>query len=444
MKKIKNVIKKMSLTQQLSFMVVSIFLFLVVFFFGFLTLNIDSFVESQIFNITRDSQDTVIQNYLLGRTGTSLFGSSASNIVHVIYEDDGLPLISTNVPLEYSFPGITKIIEDKLEVVTPDMRLNMRFEKNSLISMKGINQSTTIVSIMPIEYHNQFRSALINSFVYMIVLVIGIVFVLLLFWVATIIHSLGLIQEFIEKSKNNQEAELKLDRGDEIGQLANVLVEMQDELHYQQKQKEEMLQNISHDLKTPVATIKSYSEAIKDGIYPYETLEKSVDVIIEHADRLEKKVFNLLMLNRMDYMTHEKISSNTEVDLEPIVQQVIVSTKQIRPDIEINFETKGSMFFGEEEPWRVVVENLLDNALRYSKTRVDIHLDDHQFSIYNDGERVPNKKLKSFFKAYEMGDKGQFGLGLAIVSRVVTNYNYKVSATNKKYGIEFKIERKEA
>lgn len=444
MKKIKNVIKKMSLTQQLSFMVVSIFLFLVVFFFGFLTLNIDSFVESQIFNITRDSQDTVIQNYLLGRTGTSLFGSSASNIVHVIYEDDGLPLISTNVPLEYSFPGITKIIEDKLEVVTPDMRLNMRFEKNSLISMKGINQSTTIVSIMPIEYHNQFRSALINSFVYMIVLVIGIVFVLLLFWVATIIHSLGLIQEFIEKSKNNQEAELKLDRGDEIGQLANVLVEMQDELHYQQKQKEEMLQNISHDLKTPVATIKSYSEAIKDGIYPYETLEKSVDVIIEHADRLEKKVFNLLMLNRMDYMTHEKISSNTEVDLEPIVQQVIVSTKQIRPDIEINFEAKGSMFFGEEEPWRVVVENLLDNALRYSKTRVDIHLDDHQFSIYNDGERVPNKKLKSFFKAYEMGDKGQFGLGLAIVSRVVTNYNYKVSATNKKYGIEFKIERKEA
>ena len=348
------------------------------------------------------------------------------------------------MPLEYSFQGITKIIEDKLEVVTPDMRLNMRFEKNSLISMKGINQSTTIVSIMPIEYHNQFRSALINSFVYMIVLVIGIVFVLLLFWVATIIHSLGLIQEFIEKSKNNQEAELKLDRGDEIGQLANVLVEMQDELHYQQKQKEEMLQNISHDLKTPVATIKSYSEAIKDGIYPYETLEKSVDVIIEHADRLEKKVFNLLMLNRMDYMTHEKISSNTEVDLEPIVQQVIVSTKQIRPDIEINFETKGSMFFGEEEPWRVVVENLLDNALRYSKTRVDIHLDDHQFSIYNDGERVPKKKLKSFFKAYEMGDKGQFGLGLAIVSRVVTNYNYKVSATNKKYGIEFKIERKEA
>ena len=48
-----------------------------------------------------------------------------------------------------------------------------------------------------------------------------------------------------------------------------------------------MIHNISHDLKTPIATIKSYGESIKDGIYPYDTLEKSVDVIIENADRLE-------------------------------------------------------------------------------------------------------------------------------------------------------------
>lgn len=278
----------------------------------------------------------------------------------------------------------------------------------------------------------------------MIVLVIGFVFILLLFWVGTIIHSLTQIKEYVEKSKNNEEAILKLDREDEIGQLGAVLVEMQDELHYQQKQKEEMLQNISHDLKTPVATIKSYSEAIKDGIYPYDTLEKSVDVIIEHADRLEKKVFNLLMLNRMDYMTHEKISNDETILLESIIEQVVVSTKQIRPEINVSIEAKGSVFVGQEEPWRVVVENLLDNAIRYAHTKVDIYVDDHFFTIYNDGDKVPKKKLKSFFKAYEMGDKGQFGLGLAIVNRVVTNYNYSITARNKDKGIEFKIERKGA
>ena len=54
---------------------------------------------------------------------------------------------------------------------------------------------------------------------------------------------------------------------------ADALVTMKDELTRQEKAKEEMIHNISHDLKTPIATIKSYSESIKDGIYPYGTLE---------------------------------------------------------------------------------------------------------------------------------------------------------------------------
>ncbi len=49
---------------------------------------------------------------------------------------------------------------------------------------------------------------------------------------------------------------------------------MREELLRQEKTKEEMIHNISHDLKTPIATIKSYGESIKDGIYPYGTLEK--------------------------------------------------------------------------------------------------------------------------------------------------------------------------
>ena len=443
MKKIKNVIKKMSLAQQLLFMVVSIFIFLIVFFFGFLSLNIDAFVEAQMFSVIHDNQDDVIENYLLGKTGSSLFGSSASNVVHIIYEEESVPLTSTTGSLEEMFPGINESLNELVSEVTLDSRKDERFDKTSLISVKKINEGSIIASIMPMEYLSQFKDALLNSFVYMIILVISFVFVLLLFWVGTIIHSLNQIKDYIEKTRRNEEASLNIDRKDEIGELADVLVEMQEELAFQQRQKEEMLQNISHDLKTPVATIKSYSEAIKDGIYPYDTLDKSVDVIIEHADRLEKKVFNLLMLNRMDYMTHEKIKRDEMLDLEPIVEQVIVSSKHIRPEIEITVNVDGSSVYGQEEPWRVVIENLLDNAIRYSLTKVVIEVRDHYFSIYNDGKPVPEKKLRTFFKPYEMGEKGQFGLGLAIVHRVVTNYNYIIDAKNVNNGIIFEIKRKE-
>ena len=84
-----------------------------------------------------------------------------------------------------------------------------------------------------------------------------------------------------------------------------------------------MIQNISHDLKTPIATIKSYGESIKDGIYPYETLEKSVDVIIEHADRLEKKVYSLIMLNKLGYLTDDGMAGDT-LDMSAVINKAIL------------------------------------------------------------------------------------------------------------------------
>ena len=122
---------------------------------------------------------------------------------------------------------------------------------------------------------------MINSVVYITVIVVGFFFIILLMWVLTLLHPLNLIRNYIEKIKLGKMPSQKLNRKDEIGELADALVAMRDELRKQEKTKEEMIHNISHDLKTPIATIKSYGESIKDGIYPYETLEKSVDVIIE-------------------------------------------------------------------------------------------------------------------------------------------------------------------
>lgn len=423
--------------------VVSIALFLIVFFFGFLTLSIDTFVNSQMYQLIHNAQDAVIDNYLVGKTGMSLFGSSDSNIMHVIYLRDGVPLVSSDANIEEMAPGIYTQIANVMDASEFEERYDELYGQTSLISIKNVNREATIASIMPLTYQHEFKTTLLNSIVYMVILVTIIMFMLLLYWVGSIIHPLNQIRDYIMRIRSNQDSELRIDRGDEIGELASVLVEMNQELRRQEALKEEMLQNISHDLKTPVATIKSYSEAIKDGIYPYETLEKSVDVIIEHANRLEKKVYNLLMLNRMDYITYQQIDVDATVNFEEIVNQVIVSTKQIRPEIDITLQVDDSYFMGQEEPWRVVVENLIDNALRHAQSKVIIELKDHYLSIYNDGKSIPEQKLSSLFKPYEMGEQGQFGLGLAIVYRVVTNYNYQIRAVNYDFGVAFIIDRKE-
>ena len=214
---------------------------------------------------------------------------------------------------------------------------------------------------------------------------------------------------------------------------------MREELKRQEKTKEEMIHNISHDLKTPIATIKSYAESIKDGIYPYDTLEKSVDVIIHNSERLEKKVYSLLFLNRLEYLTG-KDNEDVMCDMKSVVEMVVLNTKVIRSDIEMETNLTSSFFRGSEEAWRVTVENILENALRYAQTMIVITLDEKQLCIYNDGPQIREDKLQSMFKPYEKGQGGQFGLGLSIVHKVVTANKYRVVAENVETGgVIFKI-----
>ena len=262
-------------------------------------------------------------------------------------------------------------------------------------------------------------------------------------WVGYLIHSLKQIEVYINKYRKGQKAELKLDRNDEVGELGRAIVQMNDEIKRQEQLKEEMVQNISHDLKTPIATIKSYGESIKDGIYPYETLEKSVDVIIEHANRLEKKVHSLLLLNRMGYLIAED-KGNDKTDMKAVIEKVILSLKVFKPSIELKTDLTSCSYYGSEEPWRVVIENILDNALRYAKTEITIDLKPDYCIIYNDGINIPEERIEQLFRPYEKGQGGQFGLGLAIVKRVLTAYHYTIRIKNLSYGVQFIIEKEKS
>lgn len=286
---------------------------------------------------------------------------------------------------------------------------------------------------------NAFKSTFVSIVMDITIFVVGLFFVIIMLWVGNIIRPLNQIRNYIEKVKLGKDAKLNVHRRDEIGEVASALVSMRDELARQEKTKEEMIHNISHDLKTPIATIKSYGESIKDGIYPYDTLEKSVDVIIDNANRLEKKVHSLLFMNRVEYILSQD-NEDVMCDMKDVVSTVVLNSKVIRPEIEIETNLKTSLFRGTEEAWRVCVENILENALRYAKTQIVITLDDDQLCVYNDGPQIDEERLKTLFKPYEKGEGGQFGLGLSIVSKVVQASHYQIVAENVETdGVIFKI-----
>ena len=88
-------------------------------------------------------------------------------------------------------------------------------------------------------------------------------------------------------------------------------------------------------------------------------------------------------------------------------------------------------------------ENIIENAARYVHHEIKIILKDQYLEIFNDGEPIDNSNPESLFQPYEIGHKGQFGLGLSIVYKTVTMYGYKVEAVNRVDGVSFIIQNKD-
>lgn len=446
MKRFNEFIKQLSLTQQLFALIFFFVTFFAVFFFVYVNGSVNNAIKEQIFKSLDDTQST-----LISANATLDAYSNASNIENypVMIKNGDTPILIA--PAEKNIDTNSReweqIRNDLLKVMRGNLEKYHGIFKNasndldSYYSVLRITDKQYLISKTYSDNMDKLENVLVNSVVYITVIVVGFFFIVLMMWVITLIHPLNQIRNYIERVKLGKDAELHVNRKDEIGELADALVSMRDELLRQEKTKEEMIHNISHDLKTPIATIKSYGESIKDGIYPYDTLEKSVDVIIENADRLEAKVHSLLFMNRVEYLISqdcEGISSN----MQEIVETVVQNTKFIKPEITIQTDLEEVWFDGLDEPWRVAVENILENALRYAKTTIDIHLSEEEgLTIANDGPCMDEDRIKVLFKPYEKGQGGKFGLGLSIVSKVVNANHYEVCGENTADGVIFRINK---
>lgn len=292
-----------------------------------------------------------------------------------------------------------------------------------------------LISIMSNSYSDKLITDIRNRIIYILYAVLTIFALVLVLWVISLIRPLKKIKTYVDSIANREEATLVMDRQDEIGVVGNAIVTMKDELMKQEKVKEEMIHNISHDLKTPIALIKTYGQSVKDDIYPYGDKDSSMDIILENADRLEHKVKSLLYLNRLDYLSAEE-SELKPFPIRDLIEHIVMQMEAMQ-HIHIETDLDDVAFIGNEEYWRVAIENIIDNASRYMKSVIKITLKEDTLIIYNDGDPIDEDKKEDLFNPYVKGVKGQFGLGLSIVSKIADMYGYDIHAENKDIGVAF-------
>ncbi|MEW8973524.1 MAG: HAMP domain-containing sensor histidine kinase [Tissierellaceae bacterium] len=301
-----------------------------------------------------------------------------------------------------------------------------------------------LVSYMKDAYRQDLVKTLFNK----LISIMGITF--LLSWIPALFLSRYLsrplvnLETKVERlAKHDWHENIDLDRKDEIGRLGDSIEELRTELIRQDELERSFLQNISHELKTPVMVIRSFSQAIKDGIFPKGNLENSIEVIDSEAKRLDKKIHDLLYFSKLDYMSnHGTMEDNFSLDA--LIQEVLDRLSWSRTDIDWDIDLTPLKIQGDRDQWKVVLENIIDNQMRYANTKISISLTttDHKriLSIWNDGPHINSETMKNLFREYNKGYKGEFGLGLAIVSRILQIHNSTIRAINENIGVRFEIE----
>jgi len=257
--------------------------------------------------------------------------------------------------------------------------------------------------------------------------------------------------------QNNFKKTIRLSRlfnnkaGDEIDQLGQSFNEMSDritqqviKLEYNDTSRREMVANVSHDLRTPLASLQGYLETLllkKDTLTPEENTSY-LNTALQHSNHLRKLISELFELSTLE-------NNDTELQIETfsmseLVQDVTQQFKLKAQHKEINITAK----FPEEQAFvsgdisliQRLLENLIENAIKYTPSggKIDITIltqnDMVTTSVSDNGEGISSADLPFIFERFYRADKQRqtegTGLGLAIVKRILQLHNSKIDVSS--------------
>lgn len=425
-------------------------LFISLLFLLLLPWTLKGFFTKQMYQTIQESQDIYLSDGQLIPVKDLIEWDQRKqqyqSVKHMVFLEDGRILSGfPSVPISNNFKNI--LAEARLQDdIEEQYSRQIENERIYYLIRKGqlAGKEAYLLSYMWESYQEKLVDTLFASLMWIIA---G---VLLFSWLPSFLLARYLSRPLISMEEHVRRIAdrdwydpLECQRQDEIGMLAQSIERMRQCLLRQDEAQQSFLQHISHELKTPVMVIRSYAQAIADGIFPRGGLEGSIKVIDEEAERMEKRIKDLLYLTKLDYLVN-KDAEPDEIDITELLEHVVDLLRWQRTDIEWQIKSSYPRIKGDYEQWKVAFENLLDNQIRYAESGVKISVNEKNndrviIRIWNDGPPIEEKLLDRIFNEYQKGYQGQFGLGLAIVKQVALHHHARVWAVNENEGVAFYI-----
>ena len=344
----------------------------------------------------------------------------------------------------------------------------MQGEKSFVIRESSLNEDKTLYYATPIQFDNEYYVLRLsmpkNASVYfttniknMLILTGAVILCLVLLFTSIIcfnvIRGIKELEKASREYKNgNFDYDPNIETTREIRDLSKSFVNMAQSIKADkekvlrlEKIRKDFVANVSHELKTPITSIKGFAETLLDGaIDDKETAINFVNIINNESGRLFTIIEDLLDLSRLE-QENENISS-VEMNLVPFLQEICK-----KYDIKIVSESEEFLACINPSLFAQAINNLIENALKYGGEKSEIECvlgNDKTIAIQDRGPGIPPETRDRIFERFYRIDKGRSratggtGLGLSIVRHIVNLHGFSIKETGRldgKSGCRFVI-----
>lgn len=246
--------------------------------------------------------------------------------------------------------------------------------------------------------------------------------VLIFLYIFKLLSPLKIITKEITNFANGDlSSRININSKDEIGILANSFNKMATSLENSIKTREELLRDIGHELRTPIAKGKFAIEKIDD--FSQKELLKKIFIDLETLtnELIELEKLNLTKLNLSTFSAETLI-------IESLGKLYLEDESKIEIHINEDFKISGDLYY-----LSTALKNLIDNALKYATSYpIIIETNKNEISISNKGTKL-SKELEYYLKPFtqELSQRDGFGLGLSIVKKIMDKHGFQVDYSYK-------------
>ena len=346
------------------------------------------------------------------------------------------------------------LMYSKIKLNTESLSSNIEFKKevfkvdNASIKgyVKAIYEDGEIDGYMIMVMQNESERNF-NMFIIWITVIIEIIISAIVIKIVTnqiIIRPIDNINNVAKRlAKGEVEKRVVVNCNNEIGELAESFNMMAECLEKSDTKRREFISNVSHELRSPITSIKGFIGGILDGVIPRDRENYYLKIVYDEVDRLARLVNDLLDMSAME--SGKFNLAITEFDINQVISLCILNLEHKIQEKGLNvkatFHNNRAYVLGDRDRIIQVVTNIIENSIKYSNDDGELKIDVYSkgekiyVDIFNSGECIEEKELNKIWDRFYKSDKSRTnklstGLGLPIVRSILSQHNEDIWVKN--------------